>query len=170
MTVVTAVAFDSTLKTALQQFIEMYFDGGTHTIMTQDASGNLVPTAISFPAASASFNRPIVDRPLTIPRINFQPLPSPPQDFRGKNLRKKLDYAVTAITNDPSGWTQDRISQCLGIVFTQCRDVLAQSKIRVERVGEPVSLPDHEHEYGVTQRVMRFLVELPGGAVNWQET
>ena len=160
MIVVTAVAFDSTLKTALQQFIEMYFDGQQH---------NIASTMVSFPLASTSFNRPILDRPLedNVAQINFQQLPTLPQDFRGMNLMRKVEYQVLIITNDPSGKFQDQASECLGIIFTQCRDILAQSGIRVERVGEPVAMPDHTHEYGVTQRMLRFLIVLPGGARNW---
>jgi len=170
--VVTAVAFDSQMKTALQQFIEMYFDGNQHLINVVPASGGApVPTFISFPPASTTFNRPILDRPLPgdVSQINFQQLPSPPQEFRGRNLRRIVDYQVLGITNDPSGKTQDQVSECLGIIFTNCRDILAQSKIRVQRVGNPVAIPDAEHEYGVVQRVVRFLVELPGGAANWNE-
>ena len=160
MTVVTAVAFDSTMKTALAQFIEMYFDGTAH---------NIASTMVSFPLASTTFNRPILDRPLedNVARINFQQLPSIPQDFRGMNLMRKVDYQVLIITNDPSGKFQDQVSECLGIIFTQCRDILAQSGIRVERVGEPVAMTDPDHEYGVTQRVLRLLVVLPGAARNW---
>lgn len=161
MTVVTAVAFDSTMKTALNQFIEMYFDGNQH---------NIASTMVSFPVASTSFNRPILDRPLedNVAQINFQQLPSPQQDFRQNNLLRKVEYAVLVITNDPSGKFQDWASECLGVIFTQCRDVLAKSGIRVERVGEPLAIPDSTHEYGVTQRMLRFLVELPGGAANWK--
>ena len=160
MTVVTAVAFDSTMKTALAQFVEMYFDGNQH---------NIASTMVSFPVASTSFNRPILDRPFIDNQawINFQQLPSPPQEFRQSNLRRKVDYQVLVLTNDPSGQFQDWVSECLAVIFTQCRDVLAQSGIRVERVGEPLAIPDSTHEYGVTQRVLRFLVELPGGAANW---
>jgi hypothetical protein len=160
MTVVTAVAFDSTFKTALQQFIEMYFDGGTHVIAS---------ALVSFPLASATFNRPILDRPLqnNVATINFQQLPSPAQEFRGTNLRKKVDYQILVITNDPSGRFQDWASDCLGVILSQCRDVLAQSGIKVETVGEPVAWADPSHEYGVVQRVVRFLVELPGANRNW---
>ena len=159
-TVVTAVSFDANMKTALQQFIETYFDGGTHLIAS---------TLVSFPLASATFNRPILDRPLqdNVATINFQQLPSPPQEFRGMNLRKKVDYQILVITNDPSGQFQDWASDCLAVIFTQCRDVLATSGIRVETVGAPVAWSDPAHEYGVTQRVVRFLVELPGANRNW---
>jgi hypothetical protein len=159
MTVVTAVQFDSTMKTALQQFIEMYFDGGTHEIAS---------TMVSFPVASTTFNRPILDRPLDVPVvINFQQLPSAPQKFLGRNLMRRVDYQVLVICNDPSGQTQDWASDCLGVIFSQCRDVLAVSGIRVERVGEPLAWADPAHEYGLTQRVVRFLVVLTGGAGNW---
>jgi hypothetical protein len=160
MMVVTAVAFDSKMKTALQQFVEMYFDGTQH---------NIASTMISFPAASATFNRPILDRPLpgNVPNINFQQLPSAPQCFYGDDLIRIVDYQVLGITNDPSGKTQDQVSDCLGTVFSQCRDILAQSGIRVDRVGEPVAIPDSLHEYGVVQRVIRFRVELVRGAANW---
>ena len=158
MIVVTAVQFDSTMKTALQQFVEMYFDGNQHMIAS---------TMVSFPACSTTFNRPILDRPMPFPVINFQQMPSPPQDFRANMLMRKLDYQLLAITNDPSGQLQDQISQCLGIIFSQCRDVLAVSGIQVQRVGEPIAIPDAEHQYGVTQRVIRFLVVLTTGADNW---
>jgi hypothetical protein len=160
MMVVTAVAFDSTFKTAMQQFIEMYFDGGTHLIAS---------TLVSFPCVSSTFNRPILDRPLedNVARINFQQLPSPPQEFRQNNLRQKVEYQILVITNDPSGKFQDWASDCLGVIFTQCRDILAQSGIKVERVGNPVAWADPSHEYGVVQRVVGFLVELPGAARNW---
>lgn len=158
--VVTAVQFDATMKTALQQFVETYFDGGTHLIAS---------TLVSFPLASTTFNRPILDRQLedNVAHINFQQLPSQPQQFRGTNLRKKVDYQILVITNDSSGKFQDWASDCLGVIFSQCRDVLATSGIRIETVGEPVAWADPSHEYGVTQRVVRFLVELPGANRNW---
>jgi hypothetical protein len=163
MTVVTAVAFDATMKTALQQFIEMYFDGGDH---------NIASTMVSFPVASTTFNRPLLDRPFTddVVRINFQQLPSPAQSFNSRALIRKLDYQILSITNDPSGQLQDWASDCLGLIFSQCRDILAQSGIQVDRVGAPVSLPDTEHEFGVTQRMVRFRVVLERGAANWSET
>jgi len=157
---VNAFTFDSGMKLAFEQFISGYFNGGTYTINGQP---------LSFPVAKPLFIRPQLHRPLMVPLIVFLPLPSPDQQFRGINLRRILNYQVQAITNDPEGASQDKISQLLGVLFSECRDVLAQSGVRIQRVGEPIPIPDAAREYGVTQRIIRVLVELVGGAASWQQ-
>ena len=155
MQVIRTTTFEADMRLALNQFIGMYFDGNAHLI---------AGTAVTFPAVKVTFGRPLVARPLTPTQIVFTPLPSPNQDFRASHVMRKLNYQVLAIAADASGKTQAKISTLLGVIFSQCRDVLAASGIRTQQVGEPIFIADNIHEYGVSQRIVRFMVDLTAGA------
>lgn len=145
--------FETDVKREWFAFLSGYFDGSGHAIAGE--------TTV-FPQCDVTFEREHLPRPLARPRINISFMPSPKQRLVSRNVTKFVVFQVIVYTTGENKEEHDKISGLLSLIFKECRDELAVSKMRITEIGNAIEFIDQKHIYFITSRLVTVRVAFNG--------